>query len=75
MLVLLAADEMALLVEVVVDVGVDRGELLKGLHPSKSEHRALAPPDGQMTVFRYYGANATNHVMNCDIVANTLRAG
>ena len=36
--------------EVVVDVGVDRGELLQALHLPEPEHRALSSPERQMRV-------------------------
>jgi hypothetical protein len=37
-----AADEVALLIEVVVDLTVDRGEFLECFHPPKSEHRTFS---------------------------------
>jgi len=40
--VFLSADEVALLVEVVVDLAVDRGELLECFHPPEPEHRPLS---------------------------------
>ena len=49
-LVGLSIDEVAFLVEVVVDVGMDRGELLQGLHSPEPEHRALASSERQVAV-------------------------
>ena len=48
----LSIDELALLVEVVVDVGIDRGELLQCLHPLKPQHRSLSSSDRQVGIFR-----------------------
>ena len=42
LLVELAADEMALLVEMVGDGSVDRGEFPEGLHPPEPQHGALS---------------------------------
>ena len=44
----LPGDEMALLIEMVVDLGVDRAELLQGLHPSKARHRPLSSSKRQV---------------------------
>jgi hypothetical protein len=41
---------MALLAEMVVDLGVDRTEFLQGLHPAKPVHRPLSSPEGQVAV-------------------------
>ena len=41
---------MAFLVEVVGDVGVDRGKFLQGLHLPEPEHRPLPSSEGQVTV-------------------------
>ena len=38
---------MALLTEVVVDLGVDRGEFLEGFHPPEPEHGAFSSSEGQ----------------------------
>ena len=37
------ADELALQIEMIVDVGMNCGELLKGLHASKPLHGPLSP--------------------------------
>jgi hypothetical protein len=42
---------MAFEVDAIVDVRVHRDELLQRLHPSESEHRPLASPEGQVAVF------------------------
>ena len=39
------------LVEGVVDVGMDRGELLQRHHLSESEHRPLSSPEREVTIF------------------------
>ena len=49
-LVGLSVDEVAFEVEVVVDVGVDRGELLHALHLSEPEHRPLSSSERQVAV-------------------------
>ena len=41
---------MVFLVEEVVDVGMDRGELLQRLHLSESKHRPLSSSEGQVRV-------------------------
>ena len=41
---------MAFLVEVVVDVGVDRGALLEGPHPPEPEHRSLSSTERQVAL-------------------------
>ena len=41
---------MAFLVEVIVDLGVDRTELLQRLHSTKSEHHPLSSSQRQVTV-------------------------
>lgn len=41
---------MTFLVEVVVDVGVDRGELLQDLHSPEPEHGALASSEREVAV-------------------------
>lgn len=41
---------MTLKIELVVDVGVDRSELLERLHSSESQHRPLPSTQRQMTV-------------------------
>lgn len=51
LLVGLPVDEMAFLVEVIVEGRMDRGELLQSLHPSEPEHGALSPSDRQVTAF------------------------
>ncbi len=48
----LSIDELALLVEVVVDVGMDRGELLLCLHPSKPQRCPLSSSEWQVGIFR-----------------------
>ena len=40
--IFLTTDEMAFLIEMVGDVGVDAGELLQGLHSPEPEHRPLS---------------------------------
>ena len=45
-LVGLSVDEMAFVVEVVLDVGMDRGELLQGLHPAEFEHCPFSSSEG-----------------------------
>ena len=42
---------MAVEIEVIVQRGVDRGELLKVAHPSEPAHRALSSSEGKMAVF------------------------
>ena len=49
-LVSLTIHEMVFLVEVDVDVGVDRGELLQRFHLPEPEHRPLRSPEGQVAV-------------------------
>ena len=41
---------MAFLVEVVVDVGVDRGELLQRLHAPEPEHRSLSSSEREVAI-------------------------
>ncbi len=43
-----SADEVAVLVEVVVEGGVDGAELLQGLHLAEAEHGAFSPSERQM---------------------------
>ena len=43
-------DEVAFGIEVVLDVGVDGGELLQRLHSSKSEHRPFSSSEGKVAV-------------------------
>ena len=50
-----AAVEMALAVEVVVDRGVDGGEFLQGLDVSEPRHRPFPPSKRLMRVFRDNG--------------------
>ena len=45
-----AADEMAFVVEMVVDGGMDGAEFLKGVHPSKLQHGPLASSERLMEV-------------------------
>jgi len=47
-----SAAEGTLLVEMVVDGGVDRDEPLQGSHPPEAEHRPLAPSERQVRIFR-----------------------
>jgi hypothetical protein len=47
-----AADEVAFLSEMIVDGGVDRAELLQGLHPAEAGHRPLPSSKGKMAVLR-----------------------
>ena len=44
-LVLLTTNEVTLLIEMVVGLGMDRAEFLQRLHPSESEHDALSAAD------------------------------
>ena len=44
----LAIDEVTFRVEVVVQAGVDRSELLEGLHPPEALHRPLSSPEWQV---------------------------
>lgn len=46
-----AAVEVTVVVEVVVKRGMDRSELLKGLHVPKLRHRTLSSPERLMRVF------------------------
>ncbi len=46
----LAADEVSLLLKMVVDLAVDRGECLECLHPPGPEHRPLWPSGGRVAV-------------------------
>ena len=41
---------MAFCVEVVVDVGVDRGELLKRFHPAETQHGSLSSSEWQVAI-------------------------
>ena len=43
-------DEVAIGIEVVLDVGVDGGELRQRLHSAKSEHRPISSSEGEMAV-------------------------
>jgi hypothetical protein len=45
------ADEVALLIEVVLDRGVNGAEFLQRLHPPKPEHRTLSSSERLMRVF------------------------
>jgi hypothetical protein len=40
----------SLTVEVIADVGVDRGELLKSFRLSELQHRALSSSEGQVAI-------------------------
>ena len=51
-LVVVAVLEMALRGEVVVDRGMDGGELLQCSHPPEPQHRPLASSERQVGVFR-----------------------
>lgn len=46
----MAIDEVAFLVKVVVEVGMDRGKLLQRLHTPEPQHRSLSSPERQVTV-------------------------
>ena len=46
----IAADEMAFVVEMVVDRGMDGAELLEGVHPSKPQHGPLLSSERLMGV-------------------------
>ena len=47
-LVCLSANEVAILIEVVVEGGVDGAELLQRLHLPEAEHRPFPSPERQM---------------------------
>ena len=49
---ILSAIEGALLIEMVMDRGVNGGELLQCSHPTKAEHRALSPSEGLVRILR-----------------------
>jgi hypothetical protein len=42
-------NEMTFEIEVIVDVGVDRGDLLQRLHLTKAQHRPFSSAKGQVT--------------------------
>ena len=48
----IAADEVAFLVEMVVDGGMDRTEFLKGVHPSKPRHSPLSSSERLVRILR-----------------------
>ena len=52
LLVSFAADEVAFLIEVVLDRGVNGAEFLQRLHAPKPEHRMFSPSERLMRVFR-----------------------
>ena len=56
----MTTDERAFLIEVIGDVGVDAGELLQGLHLSKSEHRPLSSSERKMAVLHPIVGMATD---------------
>ncbi len=45
-----SADEVTLLLKMIVDLGVDGRELLDGLHPSKSDHCALSSSEREVGI-------------------------
>jgi hypothetical protein len=47
----LAIGEVAFLIELILDLGVDRGELLQYLHSTEPKHYPLSPPVRQVAVF------------------------
>ena len=63
--VILATDEMAFLVEVVGDVGVDRGKFLQGLHLPEPEHCPFSSSEGQVAVFSSVVGPAANLLLRC----------
>jgi hypothetical protein len=56
--------------KVVVQAGVNGGELLQCLHLPETLHGSFSSPEGQVAVFRCYGANATNR-LRPPVVAGT----
>lgn len=54
-----SVDEMAFNAEVVVEAGVDRGELLQGLHLSEARYRPLSSSEREMRVFALVVGAAT----------------
>ena len=62
LLVNLPGDEMALLIEMVVDLGVNRAELLQRLHTSKPLHRPLSSSKRLMRILRPIVEAATDLV-------------
>ena len=54
---------MAFLVEVVGDVGVDRGKFLQGLHLPEPEHRPLPSSERQVAVLHPVVGPAADHLL------------
>ncbi|MEO5866980.1 MAG: hypothetical protein ABIS14_09920 [Sphingomonas sp.] len=51
---------MAFEIEVIVDVGVDRGELLYDRHPPEPEHCLLSTSEGQVAVLNSVDGSASD---------------